>query len=333
MKKKVELPISDPIYTTYHIQGIAGAVLTENPSIRNWYLNEIMVLTCNRNFLYGFSTPWVYVCDSSFRKNPHLEKIVIPMKYLDGQIHYVIRKLIDDGYYVAFDGVDDYYVQGKTWYKERHFHYDGLICGYDQENKTYSMQAYDQSWIYRVFQTPQKCFDAGRKAAFREGRYGDICAIKPTADIVELDPKHICEKLKRYLSTSLDRYPLYVNGPVFGTVVHDYVAMFLNMLRNGTIPHERMDRRVFRMIWEHKKVMLERVLAVEESLGLDHKISGQYEAVVKEADAMRMLYASHFLKQRNSLLPCIRNKLIEVKNSEKEILNAFVSQLEGKLEG
>ena len=40
-KKKIELPLVEPLYSTYHYQGPGTAVLVNNPSIRNWYLNQV----------------------------------------------------------------------------------------------------------------------------------------------------------------------------------------------------------------------------------------------------------------------------------------------------
>ena len=40
MKKKVELPVSEPVYSTYQYQGSMAGLLRCNPSLRNWYLNH-----------------------------------------------------------------------------------------------------------------------------------------------------------------------------------------------------------------------------------------------------------------------------------------------------
>ena len=61
MNKFVELPLVPPIYSTYQHQGPGSAILANNLSIRNWYLNEVMILTCNRRFLSGFTTPGIGV--------------------------------------------------------------------------------------------------------------------------------------------------------------------------------------------------------------------------------------------------------------------------------
>ncbi|MBQ8189897.1 MAG: hypothetical protein IJZ44_08980, partial [Lachnospiraceae bacterium] len=74
MKKIVELPLVEPMYSTYHFQGSGLAVLESNPSICNRYLNEILILECNRKFLSGFTTPDIGIVDSKWDNNPYLER-------------------------------------------------------------------------------------------------------------------------------------------------------------------------------------------------------------------------------------------------------------------
>lgn len=66
------------------------------------------------------------------------------------------QDMLDNGFYVAFSGVDDFYIEGKSWYKEQHFNHDGLIIGYNDENKTFSIVAH--RWIFTAFETSQACF-------------------------------------------------------------------------------------------------------------------------------------------------------------------------------
>ena len=57
MNKYAELPIIAPIYSTYHYQGDASAVINDNPSIRNWFLNNNLILIWNRSYLNCTSAP------------------------------------------------------------------------------------------------------------------------------------------------------------------------------------------------------------------------------------------------------------------------------------
>ena len=90
-----------------------------------------------------------------------------------------------------------------------------------------------------------------------------------------------------------------------------------------------MDRRVFRLLWEHKKAMLERVAAVEDALGLNHETGADYARVVATADTMRMLYASHHMKRRDSVLPVIATKLELLDSLERELLGGFTEKMKG----
>ena len=329
--KIVELPLIEPTYSTYH-NGIFSACIVSNPTIRNYYLNEVMILTCNRTFLTGYTSPQINVEGTSMSDNPYLVKHWVPMRYLKGYISYAIRNMIDDGCYVYFSGIDDFYVKGKSWYKERHFSHDGAICGYNQKNKTYCIYAYDSNWIYQKFWTPQRAFETGRLAMFREETYGRICAIKPTSEKVDFSVERALEKINEYLDSNMTKYPENGEGKVRGIVVHNYIEKYVDKLYEGSIPYERMDRRVFRMIWEHKKIMLERIRCIEATLNIDHDISIRYEPLVNEADSMRMMYALHHMKRRDSVLPVIERKLLALKDKEFELLSELLSNAKWSLQ-
>ena len=331
MNKFVELPLIEPLYSTYHFQGPGTATIVENPSIRNWYLNQVMNLKCNRKFLKGFITPEISILDSSWSQNPYFDRKWFSTEFLKGCSNKLFRNLLDAGYYVCFVGIDDYYVKGKSWYKERHFNHDGCICGYNQNDKTFCIYAYDSNWIYHKFWTSQSDFDAARKAMRKKGVISSLCAIKPKSDAVAINPEVAIQKMREYLDSNMKKYPESKEGDVHGIAVHDYIAMYVDKLYDGSIPYERMDRRVFRLIWEHKKAMLERLEKMENTLGLSNRTSTAYKKIVAEADKMCMLYASQHMRRRDAVLPIIHKRLIDLKKHERELLKNFIKKTERKM--
>lgn len=330
MNKIVELPLVEPLYKTYH-DAIVSAAIVQNPSIRNWFLCNSIGLTCNRKFLTGFTSPEIRAENYTFN-NPYIEMFWVSMRFLRGYVKPIIRSLIDSGYYVYFGGVDDYYVSGKSWYKQKHFNHDGTICGYNQEDKTFCIYAYDSNWVHQKFWTPQKAFIRGREAMLKKGVYGNICAIKPSTEEVEFSPETAIRSIKDYLNSDFEKYPEEGEGNVRGVVVHQYIAKYVDKLFDGSIPYERMDRRVFRLIWEHTKVMHECIYNIEKRLNLDSAIGDEYEHLIEAADAMRMLYASHHMKRRDSVLPMIKRKLLALAKTEQELLIKLVNKAEERLE-
>ena len=64
-KKTIELPLVEPLYQTYH-EGIVSACISKNPSMRNWFLSNALMLTCERRFLSGYTSPEIRVENHNF---------------------------------------------------------------------------------------------------------------------------------------------------------------------------------------------------------------------------------------------------------------------------
>lgn len=325
-ENKKKLPVSVPMFAAYHQQGSCGVAMAANPGFDNFYLNDAIDMMCSRNFLRGMTTPMFYVCNTSFGQNPCVDQRTMNLKFVLDMSHELIKRMIDMDYYVYFDGIDDFYVEGKSWYNKRHFSHDGMICGYDDEKNTYDLFAYDEKWVYRVFSTSQSGFEKGISAGAPLGRYGNFVGLKVRDGETMFNAELVRQRLETYLASDLEKYPVdgefEENGSnmVYGTVVHDYLCMYLERLKDGIIPYEKMDWRIMRVLWEHKKCMLNRIKKAEETIGLSSGLSCEYEDIVRFADLIRMLYTRYHLKRDDHLIDTIISKIEEIKNNEKRIL-------------
>ena len=186
MRRSAELPLTEPFYSTYHNQAIAGAIINGNPSIENWFLNEGVILSCDREFaVTDCTTPRIGIKNTSWDVCPYFTRVYHDLRYLGGYSDYLIINLIDNGYYVCFGGTDDYYIKGKSFYGERHFDHDGMICGYDRNDKTFTVYAYDENWLLKKFRTPWESFRKSVKSMQNRWNYGYIEGVKPTKEQVE----------------------------------------------------------------------------------------------------------------------------------------------------
>ena len=329
MGKKVLLKTDyQPICTAYNFQMTAGIVISENPSVRNWYLSNCVQIRCERKFLRGYTSPEIMVERSDMYWNPFIEKIALNMRFLKENVHSVIKNMLDEGYYVEFSQVDDYYMKGKSWYREKHFGHDGVICGYDENDHTYTIGAYNSKWNYAIFKVPQKCFEQGMFSMLKKDMYGNITALKVNKDRAELDTELIKNSLKDYLKSDFETYPLIPEGVAFGSVVHDYIGIYLEHLYYGIIPYERKDKRIFRLIWDHKRLMLERIEAVEKKAGVKNDISSEYKNIVEESSRMHTLYIKYWLKKDNGILLELKDRLEKMREAEKKPLEKLILLIE-----
>lgn len=105
------------------------------------------------------------------------------------------------------------------------------------------------------------------------------------------------------------------------------MAKYIDMILEEKIPYEKIDNRIFRMIFEHKKAMLERISLTEKILSTkNNHISERYQNIVSSANSLRLLYASYRIKRKDSVLLSLREKLLKIKEEETKILTEFLNE-------
>lgn len=326
METKLILETAKPLFSTYHYQMIPGVALQENPSGENWYLNECMMLQCGKRFLQGFTTPEVGVCRTEMQYIEPVEQLPYDLRFLKEDLHKLIKRMLQAGYYVVFEHFDDYYIFGKSFFAQRHWVHDGMICGYDEALGSYYVMAYDTNWVCRTFQTPQRCLE--RAMQFPADVEGGSRLIAVKAKDIELPFRltRVKDGLKEYLGGTLKQHAPDAEGMAFGVCVNWYVGIYLDLLRLGDIPYEKRDRRVFRLLWEYRRCMQRRLEKVDEILHTSFE--KEYAPLEKESNLMRMMYAKYALKRDDNLLLSLKKRLEALQQEEQKILERVIQKLE-----
>jgi len=329
MAGQVLLPAQQPLFSTYHYQVIAGVAAAENPTYLNWYYNNCVMLQCGKVFLRGCPTPHLNVLGTDAGAMDFLEQIPYNLLFIREDVHKLIKRILREKFYVAFRGIDDYYIPGKSWYGQRHYNHDGLICGFDDEKGTYAMMAYDQNGRLRLFHTPQSAFEEGMESMIRDYYImGEITAIRTRDTAITLQISQIKKELVAYLGTDLNTDPVEKSEAPVGTVVHTYLCMYMDLLYAGEIPYEKADYRILRLLWEHKNCMYMRISAVDDELSLGGELRGAYERVLNCAERMRTVYAKYCMRQRDDLLLMVKTRIQDMQKQESEILNRLIEKIE-----
>lgn len=329
MSGSVLLPAQVPLFSTYHYQVIGGVAAAVNPTHLNWYYNNCIQLQCGKVFLRGCPTPHLNVLMTEVQDNAFMERFSHNLLFIREDVHRLIKRMLDKDFYVAFRGIDDYYIPGKSWYGKRHYDHDGLICGYDDENSTYAMMAYDEKWMLRLFHTPQSAFEAGMESMIQNYYImGEVTAVKARDVSICLDIPGIKAGLIEYLGTNLVTDPVEKGTAPHGTVVHTYLCMYLDLLYAGEIPFEKADYRIMRLLWEHKNCMHRRIAAVEEALSLGTMLRSAYSEVMESAGRLRTIYGKYCMRRKDELLLSVKQQLQDIQRLEKKILTCLIEKIE-----
>jgi hypothetical protein len=331
MAQKVLLPFHVPMFATLHLHAAAGIAMENHPTAFNEILNKCTTISCSRKFLRGFTSPQPDVPRNGLYAFNSLERYGISYRFALRYGREFIKQMLDEGLYVYCARIDDYYIPEKSWYGIRHMAHDGIICGYDETDSTYLMAAYDTDWVFRLIRITQSCYMEAAQSCLERHEYGGITGYRAKDIDVELDEPLILDYLKDHLETTIDTVSLESDGRVSGIAVYDLLAMYVDKLKDGSIPSEKMDWRALRPVWEHKRCMLERLKAIEKRHDWNPTYSEQYAPLVDEANRVRVMYAIFQKTKKPNLLDWIRNGLLDLREKEQRILTGFVEKMEGEV--
>ena len=331
MERCVELPISKPLFCTYGFQIPSTVIFERNPSLKNWAMNSLIFLRCNPNFLMGLSTsPEVFMSRSGYQDCPYLERNEVSLKFLGAKCHAAIKAMLEDDCYVYYSNIDNSLIYREYPHHKKIFPQSGIICGYDQDAATYSILTCDQNWNTLIVKIPQRWIEYGRKKSLEAGMIGTLCAIKPKTTKVNLNLKEIYQNLKSYTEFDLKTaVPYKETSKVYGAIVHNYIAMYIDYLYKNIIPYKEHDPALFQQVVEFETLMQERLETVEKALKMDRTISNNYKDIVAKSEEIRDLYSEYGKTKNREFLLRIRNRLNDFAKEERLLLSQFVINMEG----
>lgn len=326
---KINLPVKMPLFTTFHNIASAGIVAKNNPMSDIWYYNNVIQWRCIEP-TDQYSKLDLAVCRGSIWDIPFIDKTETNFRFIHKYIIEIIEEMIAENCYVLFSGVDDYFIENKTNYQKKHFSHDGLITGVDSEHRMLAMVAYDKNGIYRAFETSYDGFIKGVEYLCEDGEYGNLT----TAELNSrtqciLDISSIKKELKLYLDGYVE-YGSFTNIPitvVYGFPVYDSIILYIDRFLDGSLKIERLDQRIFRLLYEHKNCMWLRIRCIESDLGLGDKYSKLYSEVLDFSKKVKMLAIKIKVSHQINLLDRIREMIIELKNKEYFTLNNFIQKI------
>lgn len=325
MESKCILPVKTPKLSTYHFEANACIVGSRNPTFINWIHNKCVNISCGKRFLDGFGSLRLIIDNTQYYNIPYFKKKMISAQYSRSDFKNFIEHSINQGIYVLFESVDDFYIENKTWYERRHFLHDGLIVGYDNDKSKYYIAAYDSAWVHRVFETSQKAFFEGVDAALKLDGFSKLISLKITDEVIPLNTYEIVQNLKKYIYSEKTEESLDL---INGLETFKYADIYLDYLYKGKILFENTDYRIMRVIWEHKKCMLERIQVLEKEYMLSSEISSDYANLVKRSNDIRMIYSNYCITGRKNLLETIRRELSQITLEERKLILKLIEVME-----
>lgn len=333
------LPLKPPQITSYQQIALPLTVAMMNPTAENWfYSNYIQVLCVNRRHYlskgncdnalhYGFYNPEITSPESA-------EHICIEgcrQLYLFKKLSF-IKEAVDDGWYIYTDA-DMFYIDGSDGFGEAHYPHDMLIYGYDDENMYIYMYNESKLTSHTV------SYDS-----FLRGYYSEYCdekfyrnraiLFKPNAKVCEVN----LEKIRWHMHDYLNGTETFAreNPNVFhpDSLTMNGIDTYLEFdklidyaIQNN---HKNLRRSDMYCLYEHKKVMFDRVVYLNERdfLKASSELIEEFESIKKQAQILMLLGLKvntlNESERKNSTLLVIKEKLHVLKQVEESAWYKYI---------
>ncbi len=318
MLKKI-LNVYEPIICTNQCSAFLQAVLMAHPNVSNMVFTKYLNLFCeqlerdmlNLEFI---NADWDFFRNIGIAEMNLYHRVNIEKNFL-GRF---IRERIDQNNYILLYEVDEFYIPYAINYKTKHFKHDTYIFGYEEEN------FYVMAYINDKLQ-PGKICEKDLMDAFYSKDLGEdtsFCSFRINDSVyAEFSYELLIEKIQDYLEgiESDEKY----SEAVVGIKIYEEVLGYLNKFIERGYSKKDIDLKVFRTIWEHKKMMLYgiRRMSENQSINLDKLIICE-----KEANLLFYLILKYRAKGNKEFLEEAKGKIIYLQHLEREALEEILQK-------
>ena len=251
-------------------------------------------------------------------------------------------KWIKNGYYIQiYLNLSE--ITGTYWYKKQEFNILGeaLFFGYDLKNKIFKFLSFDTIKEYRIL---EMTFDDLMKAFFSPvtrtlvkncdwpvvgEEYGILLYRFNDKAKYSIDINSIIRQMEEYIysKNSSHRFEIIDNEEidhVYGLDIYKVLLSWLSLYNS-----EGIDIRPICGLWDHKKIMKDRISYLVEKGYLDESKNqlGKYSKVEEIANKIRLLLFKYNLTRNNSILKKMIFLLKELPDMEFDILYDVISDL------
>ncbi|MDT9727180.1 hypothetical protein DUZ99_19645, partial [Xylanibacillus composti] len=311
--------------------------MASHPSFLPWFYSNYIQLFCYKD-LIGDACPLNFYRYHDWNYYPLLDNQYLKRDLLlDTSVTDFIKHAIESDYCI-YTIANEYYIPGSEPYQKYDFDHCIMIYGYDSVQKKFHSINFNDNWEYSDFDISFEQFEkaihhVGTKLSYAK----QIRMFKPDLNVqFNFNLNFVIDMLQDYLNSCnrSDRFSVYATDSrlIFGIQVYDEFFRYVEKLLNRKV---ESDIRPFHIIWEHKKVMLERIAFIKGQMNLTASqlteiqiIEEAYKLVEEVANTIRIKMLKYLLTNRDSYLQGMLDEIKDLKNKEIPLIEKLIEFLE-----
>lgn len=325
--------IINPINFDPPIKGYLGYAIPlgivfakDNSYLPSLYNNYIMPISKK-----DFSTfeqadnDWMLQKEGVFKVNT----MVLPKYLLQSRddILELMLQLLENKSYILTKS-NEYYIPDRNAYKKFNFDHENLVYGFDMEKQQFNIASYKNDGYYGgSLISFDEYFDALKYNEFTDFTFNILTKVtdyKPRFDI-EKCSSYLCD----YLSGSNRKYDLSQDKYCFGIDAVKNLYFYIEHIKGS---EKELAVRYFYFLWEHKKLMYDRIKYMTENGYVKGKLNlyNEYYQVVNASEMIKNLSLKYNIKHDDNTLIRIQNLLCSVIKNDEKILAKLIENIVDK---
>ncbi|MBP2000603.1 hypothetical protein J2Z69_001634 [Paenibacillus shirakamiensis] len=327
------LPFTQPQVYGFLGHAYVRAILENYEECEAWLQNNYIQLYISQHYIDMNEYRLDFLPDllMIFANVPWLEYHRTDQKSLarlDVDIHHFIIDHIDRGYY-CFTYVNDFYIPHTLSYQKYQFTHDIFIFGYDLNRQLYHVAIFDDQRQFSMRELSFEDFDQAYHSETRQDYISMLRKVAPSEyDSYKYDMKigHydfdlelMVDMMDDYLHgrNTRERLRLYQNPEdgFYGMDIYKGLHQFFTLLYEDKI---NLDVRQLHLLWEHKKLMISRILYLQEQGYLEEtKSLDAFRKIEKDIHMLRSMLLKYFIVQNKAIITNIIHSLDEIYEVER----------------
>lgn len=325
--------IINPINFDPPIKGYLGYAIPlgivfakDNSYLPSLYNNYIMTISKK-----DFSTfeqadnDWMLQKEGVFKVNT----MVLPKYLLQSRddILELMLQLLENKSYILTKS-NEYYIPDRNAYKKFNFDHENLVYGCDMEKQQFNVASYKNDGYYGGSLIRfDEYFDALKYNEFTDFTFNILTKVtdyKPRFDI-EKCSSYLCD----YLSGSNRKYDLSQDKYCFGIDAVKNLYFYIEHIKDS---EKELAVRYFYFLWEHKKLMYDRIKYMTENGYVKGKLNlyNEYYQAVNASEMIKNLSLKYNIKHDDNTLIRIQNLLCSVIKNDEKILAKLIENIVDK---
>lgn len=319
------LPVAIPLSETYQLASFMMGIISQNEHVRENIYNSYIDIFVSHNDWDDMTLEFSDASCEDYRLKGIGEMDLFYLKNIAKETCAgFFKERIDQENYLLLFQIDEYELSYSEDYQKEHFLHDTYLYGYDDDY--FDVMAYTNGHL-RMMKVLQKEIINGLYSCLEIDEDTHFCSFRIHHKAnVKICLKEILLQVNKYLSEERN-----VKGEPSGIFTYCCLQERLSEITENGDEDDNLNVKVFRMLWEHKKIMLVRNEYLGKQIDELNELTELARSIEQKGYMVMLMVIKYNLNHDYRLINRLKVCLEEMMDAEKKYWQLFYDIIKKKV--